>query len=110
MENNLKLHLKLYYDFGGSASWLKDEIIKKRYDSFKYLIPVEKKEESNIVVEIYSPDTDKEKQVKYLTITSFKKIVGLFKMEKEICKKLALSNNECGIIYEYLKKTYFEKN
>ncbi len=104
MEDNLKLHLKLYYDFGGSSSWLKDEIIKKRYDSFRYLIPVEKKSEANVVVEIYSSDLKK-----YLSITENKKIIGLVNLEKNICKDLTLSKEECDIVYSYLKKTCFER-
>lgn len=108
MENNLKLHLKLYYNFAGSSSWLKDEIIKKRYDSFRYFMSVEKKEEANIIIEIYSQD-DNEIGNKYLNITLEKKILGIVGTKKIICKDLCLTNNECAKVYTFLKKTYFEK-
>lgn len=108
MENNLKLHLKLYYNFGGSTSWLKDEIIKKRYDSFRYFMPVEKKSEANTVVEIYSLNSE-DKKNKYIDIIYTKKVVGFVNVQTNICKDLKLSVNECNNIYTYLKKTYFER-
>lgn len=108
MENNLKLHLNLYYNFGGSSSWLKDEIVKKRYDSFRYFIPVEKKEDANLIVEIYSPNKEKGAN-KYLNITLRKKMLGMFSVSKNICDNLAISSSECDTIYSFLKKTYFER-
>lgn len=44
MSANTDKTVKLYYEFGGSIDWLREEIIKKRYDAFRYLLPVKNKE------------------------------------------------------------------
>lgn len=46
INDNLSFYIKLYYEFGGSSDWLKEEIIKKRFDSFKYLMPINNREKS----------------------------------------------------------------
>lgn len=99
-------YLKLYYEFGGSIEWLKEEIIKKRYDSFKYLLPVKSKENANIIFEIYSLDNTEDK---YINITSLLKFASIINLPKIVCKELKISSEECNTVYSYLKETFFEK-
>lgn len=99
-------YLKLYYEFGGSIEWLKEEIIKKRYDSFRYLLPVKSKENANIIFEIYSlNDTDD----KYISITSLLKFASIINLPKIVCKDLKVNSEECNKVYAHLKETFFEK-
>lgn len=110
MSNNINgkntFYIKLYYEFGGSTEWLKEEIIKKRYDSFRYLLPISNKEKANIVIEIFSNENQDEK---YMTITSFLKFANIVNFPKIVCKNFKLNSQECTCMYYYLKETYFEK-
>ncbi|MDO4690901.1 MAG: hypothetical protein Q4A58_06375 [Fusobacterium sp.] len=99
-------NIKLYYEFGGSIEWLREEIIKKRYDSFRYLLPIKSKSNANIIFEISSSADSEEK---YITITSLLKFANIINLPKIICKNLKLNSEECAFMYSYLKETYFEK-
>lgn len=98
-------YIKLYYEFGGSIEWLREEIIKKRYDSFRYLLPVKNKENANIVFEIFSSDSTDEK---YINITSILKFASIINLPKIVCKNFKITSEESNIMYSYLKETYFE--
>lgn len=106
INDNLSFYIKLYYEFGGSSDWLKEEIIKKRFDSFKYLMPINNREKANVIIEIRS---DGNSDDKYLTITSFTKFIGIVTFPKVIFKNYKVLNGEMNTIYAYLKETYFEK-
>lgn len=99
-------YIKLYYEFGGSSDWLKEEIIKKRFDSFRYLMPTNNKEKANVIIEIYSNENSDNK---YLTITSFTKFIGIVTFPKIVFKDYKISSCEMNSMYTYLKETYFEK-
>lgn len=106
IDTKFSFYVKLYYEFGGSIEWLREEIIKKRYDSFRYLLPIEKKERANIVVEIYSPENSDEK---YMNITSFLRFANIVSLSKIVFKNYKISQQECNSIYNFLKETYYEK-
>nr|WP_241633802.1 hypothetical protein [Fusobacterium gastrosuis] len=106
IDTKFSFYIKLYYEFGGSIEWLKEEIIKKRYDSFKYLLPTEKKEKANIVLEIYSLENLEEK---YVNITSILKFASIINLPKIVCKNYKISSQECNYMYSFLKETYYEK-
>lgn len=106
MSANTDKTVKLYYEFGGSVDWLREEIIKKRYDAFRYLLPVKNKEKANIVLEIYSNDNS---DVKHLNITSIIKFANIINLSKVVCKNFKISSQDCNKIYDYLKETYYEK-
>lgn len=105
-DNRYKFYIKLYYEFGGSVDWLREEIIKKRYDSLRYLLPVKNKEKYDIVIEIYSFQN---KEERYISITGFLKFVNIISLPKVLCKDLKISSDECKRIYGFLKETYFEE-
>lgn len=106
IDTKFSFYIKLYYEFGGSIEWLKEEIIKKRYDSFRYLLPVENKEKANIVFEMYSSEEIEEK---YISITSILKFANIINLPKIVCKDYKISSHECNYIYTFLKETYYEK-
>lgn len=105
-DNKYRFYLKLYYEFGGSIEWLKGEIIKKRYDSFKYLLPTKDKEKYDLVVEVYSFKGDEQK---YISITCFLKFISIINIPKIVFKDLKISSDEWCSIYSFLKETYFEE-
>lgn len=105
IQKNFSFYFKLYYEFGGNFDWLKEEIIKKRYDSFKYLIPVRDREKANIILEHFSYKNEK---LEYITITAHKKIVNIFKVQKKICENLAINEYDRKNIYPYLKETIYD--
>lgn len=106
MSVNTDKVVKLYYEFGGSIDWLREEIIKKRYDSFRYLLPIQTKEKANIIIEIQTIENIDDK---LLNISSVLKFANIINLTKVVCKNFKISSQDCNKIYDYLKETYYEK-
>lgn len=106
-ESNYILNIRLYYNYRGNYKWLKDEIYKKRYDAFKYLMPVEKKEDHNFIFEIYKLKDDNENM--YISLVYYDKLFNIFNVNRILNDKTQIPLEQGYLIYNYLKETYFEK-
>lgn len=105
-DTKFSFYIKLYYEFGGSTEWLKEELIKKRFDSFRYLLPVLNKDKSNIMLELYSIGNNTED--KYMNIISNLRFANIINITKVLIKDYKLSVDECNKLYNFLKETYYE--
>lgn len=110
-DNNLKgvftLNIRLFYSYRGNYKWLRDEIIKKRYDAFRYLIPITNMNENNFLVEIYKLENDEDNM--YLSLIYLEKILNIIPKKRILHDKMKISLDQRYIIYNYLKETIYEK-
>lgn len=101
-----KLTMKLYYQYVGNTSWLKNEILNKKYDALKYLLAVEEKNKSNFFINIYVDSEDE--NIRYVSFFIIDKILGIFPMKKSLGEFIIFNKENFIKLFNFLKETTIE--
>lgn len=99
--------LTLYYQFAGNTQWFKEELLAKKYNVLKYLLPVKEKKVSNVVVQVYLDPNNEDNKLVSFHIQE--KLFHLFSVNKVLGEKIVFSQEQFIKLFDFLKETYVEK-